>query len=78
MVADMKIRRTRAVLLFILIAGLALGAFGLMIGIGLPGLILSVTGWIAFILAIVWLLVSALTRPAGPSHGTAWRPADRD
>ena len=78
MVTKTKIQITRTALLAILIVGLALGIFGLMVGIGLPGLILSVIGWIAFIIAVVWLIVRALNSPAGPFQATPWRPGDKD
>ena len=71
-----KIRATRTALLITLITGLALGTFGLLLGIGLPGLILSVIGWIAFIVALVWLIIVALRRASTPSQTPPWRPGD--
>ncbi|HLS13414.1 MAG TPA: hypothetical protein VK095_02785 [Beutenbergiaceae bacterium] len=76
MSATTKIRATRTALLITLIAGLALGAFGLLLGIGLPGLILSVIGWIAFIIALVWLIIVALRRASASSPASPWRPGD--
>ncbi|WP_460801153.1 hypothetical protein [Microbacterium sp. GXF6406] len=78
MATNAKIHRTRTALLTTLIAGLALGAFSLMIGIGLPGFILSVIGWIAFFVAAVWLITRAIRKPASATQSAPWRPADQN
>lgn len=78
MTTNARIHRTRTALLATLIAGLALGAFGLTTGIGLPGFILSVIGWIAFIVAAVWLITRAIRRPTRATPSAPWRPADQN
>lgn len=73
-----KVRATRTTLLALIIIGLALGVFGAVVGIGVPGIIISVAGWAAVIAGIVWLLVRRTERPRPTPRTQPWRPADGD
>ncbi len=71
-----RIRATRSVLLAVILGGLALAVFGIFVGMGVPGLIVSVLGWLAAIVGIVWLVVHLTRRST--SHTGPWRPGDAD
>lgn len=70
------VRVTRSLLLTVAVIGLALGIFGAVIGMGLPGLIVSVIGWIALIAAAIWLLVTLIQRSTATTRPGSWRPGD--
>lgn len=74
--ATSKVRVTRSLLLTVAAIGLALGLFGAVIGIGLPGLIVSVLGWITLIAAVIWLLVILVQRSTATTRPGTWRPGD--
>jgi len=71
--AQTKIHLTRTMLLIALIAGVILGVVGIAIGIGIPGLFVSVAGWVIVLTALVKIM-----RRSPTYHARPWRPADRD
>ena len=73
---ESKVRATRRLLLAVIFTGLVLGAVGALIGMGIPGLIVSIAGWIAVVAGIAWLLVNHLQRSAAASRPGSWRPGD--
>lgn len=73
---EAKIRSARRLLFAVILAGLALGVFGALIGMGIPGLIASITGWIAVGAGIAWLLRTHAQRSAATSRPESWRPGD--
>lgn len=74
--AESKIRATRKALLMTILGGLALGLFGVFIGVSIPGLIVSVMGWLLVIAGLIWLVVSLTRRSTAVSGTGPWRPGD--
>lgn len=72
------IRATRRTLVVIIVIGLMLGLFGLFIGIGIPGTIITFAGWAAVIAGIVWLIMGYSQQSAAQSRPGSWRPGDSD
>ncbi len=70
-----KVRATRLLLFTAILTGLVLGLVGLFIGLGVPGIVISVLGWALVIAGIVWL-VSLNRRPTVESRSGSWRPGD--
>lgn len=64
--------------MIVIIVGLALGLFGLFIGIGIPGTIISLAGWAAVIAGIIWLITNYNQRSAAHSRPGSWRPGDNN
>lgn len=73
---EAKIKSTRRLLVAVILTGLVLGVFGALIGMGIPGLIISIAGWIAVIAGIAWLLTTHLQRSTAASRPGSWRPGD--
>ncbi|WP_342022759.1 hypothetical protein AAE021_12995 [Arthrobacter citreus] len=73
---EAKIRSTRRLMFAVIIAGLTLGVVGVFIGMGIPGLIVSFTGWIAVVAGIAWILTAHHQRSAAASRAGSWRPGD--
>ncbi|THJ68621.1 hypothetical protein E8P82_01580 [Arthrobacter echini] len=71
------IRTTRTILLAVVLAGLGLAVFGLFIGVAISGLVVSVMGWLALIVGVIWLAVY-LTRRSTMRRTGPWRPGDED
>lgn len=73
---EAKVRAARRLLLAVILAGLMLGVVGALIGMGIPGLVVSIVGWIAVVAGIAWLLTNYRQRSAGASRSASWRPGD--
>ena len=71
-----KIRTGRTALLIILALGVCLVLFAALIGVGLPGLIVSVAGWIALIVGLIGLVTIVIQKSRAASRANPWRPAD--
>jgi uncharacterized membrane protein len=72
------VHATRRTLVVIIIVGLVLGLFGLFIGIGIPGAVMSFAGWAVVIAGIIWLIISYTQRSAAHSRPSSWRPGDNN
>lgn len=64
--------------MIIIVVGLALGLFGLFVGIGIPGIIISFAGWAAVVAGVIWLIISYTQRSAAHSRPNSWRPGDNN
>ncbi|MGO1410636.1 MAG: hypothetical protein ACTHU7_04300, partial [Microbacterium sp.] len=78
MTTSTKIRNTRTLLLILLILGIFLVVFAALVGLGLPGFIISVAGWIALIVGLVGFVAMLIQKSNAASRTNAWRPADKD
>lgn len=61
-----------------LVLGVCLVVFAAFIGMGLPGFIITVAGWIALIASLVGFLVVIVQKSNAASRTTSWRPADEE
>lgn len=78
MTASTKIRTARNVLLNLLLLGICLVVFAALIGVGLPGFIITVAGWIALIASLVGFVVVLVQKSNAASRANSWRPADKE
>lgn len=76
--ANASIRATRNWLKGAIAVGCALGIFGLLVGMNIPGLIASAVGWALVIAGIVWLVTSRRQQASAASRAQSWRPGDED
>lgn len=78
MTASTKIRTAKNVLLNLLLLGICLVVFAALIGVGLPGFIITVAGWIALIASLVGFVVVLVQKSNAASRANSWRPADKE
>lgn len=78
MTSSTKIRTARNVLLNLLLLGICLVVFAALIGVGLPGFIITVAGWIALIASLVGFVVVLVQKSNAASRANSWRPADKE
>lgn len=78
MTASTKIQNARKALLIALILGVCLMVFAALIGVGLPGFIIAVAGWIALIASLIGFIVVLVQKTNAASRTNPWRPADKE
>ena len=78
MTTSAKIRTARTTLLILAAFGICLVAFAALVGVGLPGFIISVAGWAALIAGLVGLVVVLIQKSNAASRTNSWRPADSE
>ncbi len=76
--ARTRIRTARTTLLILLAIGICLVLFAALIGANLPGLIVSIAGWIALIAGVIGLVTFMIQKSKSASRANSWRPADDD
>ncbi|AZT94202.1 MULTISPECIES: hypothetical protein [Micrococcales] len=78
MTPSTRIRTARKVLLVALALGICMVVFAAFIGLGLPGFIISVAGWIALIASLIGFIVVLVQKSTAASRANSWRPADNE
>ncbi|MGP5257921.1 hypothetical protein [Glutamicibacter ardleyensis] len=78
MTTSTRIRTARKVFLVALVLGICMVVFAAFIGLGLPGFIISVTGWIALIASLIGFAVVFVQKSTAASRANPWRPADKE
>ncbi|MCR2801619.1 hypothetical protein QNO21_03465 [Microbacterium sp. zg-Y818] len=74
--AEAQVQKTRRLVIAAIVAGIVLAVIGLLVGMNIPGLVMSVAGWSAVIAGLVWLFTAQSQRSAATSRAGSWRPGD--
>ncbi|WP_443448785.1 hypothetical protein [Glutamicibacter ardleyensis] len=61
-----------------MILGICLVAFAAFVGVGLPGFIISVVGWVALIAGLIGFVIVLVQKSNAATRANSWRPADKE
>ncbi|MGP4996095.1 hypothetical protein ACTXJE_19045 [Glutamicibacter ardleyensis] len=78
MTTSTKIRTARKALMLAMILGICLVAFAAFVGVGLPGFIISVVGWVALIAGLIGFVIVLVQKSNAATRANSWRPADKE